>query len=144
MSQATEMFFDFVRVETRLYNTADARLRDRHGLTLGQFQLLHIIDSTENCRVLDVVQAIGITVGAASKAVDRVEAAGLCARAANPGDRRSSILTLTPEGAEQLKTARPVLERELTALTADVAPLDELARAAGVLAALRASLEKLG
>lgn len=142
--QATELFLDLVRVETRLYNAAEARLRTVHDLTLGQFQLLTLIDRVPDCRVQDIVQDIAITVGAASKAVDRMENAGLCQRSANPDDRRSSILTLTEEGARKLKAARPTLEQELVALASEVAGPEELLKAAGVLAALKESLQKRG
>lgn len=134
----TDAFFDLVRVETRLYNAADARLRAEHDLGLGQFELLTVIDRVENCRVNDIVAEIAITVGAASKAVDRLENAGLCARSANPGDRRSSILGLTALGARKLEAARPTLDEELAALT-EVAPLTGIADR---LTALRAALEK--
>ncbi|MBT0770076.1 MarR family transcriptional regulator [Kineosporia sp. J2-2] len=143
MTQATGLFLDLVRVETRLYNTADARLRADSELTLGQFQLLDIVGRVPNCRVNDIVRELAITVGATSKAVDRVESAGLLRREANPGDRRSSILTLTSDGATRLEAARPVLERILVALTADVVAPDDLARTAAVLSTLRVSLERL-
>jgi DNA-binding MarR family transcriptional regulator len=142
--QATELFFDLVRVETRLYNAADARLRAVHDLSLGQFQLLNLIDRVPSCRVYDIVQDIAITVGAASKAVDRMENAGLCRRSANPDDRRSSILTLTGLGASKLEEARPTLEQELVGLASEVARLEELMKAGGVLAALRESLQRRG
>ncbi|GGL91439.1 transcriptional regulator [Streptomyces fumigatiscleroticus] len=140
MSHVTQLFIDLVRVETRLYNAVNSRLRDEHGLALGQFEIMEIIDRVPGCRVLDIVREVAITVGAASKAVDRLEAAGWCVRGAHPHDRRSSVLALTPRGAELLARCRPVVERELAALTAAV-PAGELARTAATLAALRATLE---
>jgi DNA-binding MarR family transcriptional regulator len=136
----TAVFNDLVRVETRLFNALSARLREQHGLSLGQFEFMAIIDRTPGCRVLDIAHEVAITVGAVSKAVDRLVAAGWCVRTAHPEDRRSSVLTLTPEGAALLATARPTIERELTALTSAVTPAD-LARTAETLATLRASLE---
>ncbi|WP_030276285.1 MarR family winged helix-turn-helix transcriptional regulator [Streptomyces sp. NRRL B-24484] len=140
MSHITPIFTDLVRVETRLYNAASARLRAEQGLGLGQFELLEIIDRVPECRVLDIVGELAITVGAVSKAVDRLVAAGWCLRVAHPQDRRSSVLRLTPAGEEQLSAARPVVEGELASLTATVHP-DELARIASTLADLRATLE---
>lgn len=54
-----------------------------------------------------------ITVGGASKGVDRLEAQGLCTRRANPDDRRSSIVEITPAGQDLLERADAVLERVL-------------------------------
>jgi DNA-binding MarR family transcriptional regulator len=142
VTRITPLFLDLVRVETRLYTAVSARLRAEHGVSLGQFEFLEVIDRVPGCRVLDIVGEIAITVGAVSKAVDRLEALGWCERRAHPDDRRSSVLTLTPEGARVLAEARPTVERELQALTGTV-PSDELARTGATLAALRGALERL-
>lgn len=84
MSHITSIFTDLVRVETRLYNTVNARLRTEQDLSLGQFEFLEIIDRVPECRVLDIVGELAITVGAVSKAVDRLVAAGWCVRVAHP------------------------------------------------------------
>lgn len=141
MSRVTPMFSDLVRVETRLYNAVSARLRAERGLSLGQFEVMEIIDRVPGCRVLDIAGELAITVGAVSKAIDRLVAAGWCVRLAHPQDRRSSVLRLTPAGDEMLTTSRPVVESELASLTAAVAPGD-LTRLAATVAALRATLEE--
>lgn len=140
VSHVTSVFTDLVRVETRLYNAVSARLRAEQELTLGQFEMLEIIDRVPACRVLDIVGELAITVGAVSKAVDRLVAAGWCVRVEHPRDRRSSILRLTSEGKKQLAAARPLVESELLSLTAGVAP-EDLTRIASTLATLRTALE---
>ncbi|WP_020658521.1 MarR family winged helix-turn-helix transcriptional regulator [Amycolatopsis benzoatilytica] len=140
MSHVTQAFVDLVRVETRLYTAASARLRADLGLSLGQFEFLDIIERTPNCRVLDIAAEVAITVGAVSKGVDRLAAAGWCERFANPHDRRSSVLRLTESGQRILAESRPVVEDELAALTATIDPA-ELTRVAATLAALRETLE---
>ncbi|MGW1518896.1 MarR family winged helix-turn-helix transcriptional regulator [Streptomyces sp. NPDC002287] len=140
MSHITSVFTDLVRVETRLYNAVNARLVSDQGLGLGQFEFLDLIDRVPGCRVLDIVGELAITVGAVSKAVDRLVAAGWCVRVAHPQDRRSSVLRLTPEGEQKLAASRPVVVGELTSLTAAVTP-DDLMHIAATLAALRTSLE---
>ncbi|WP_147942425.1 MarR family winged helix-turn-helix transcriptional regulator [Microbispora sp. CSR-4] len=143
MTDITRLFTDLVRVETRLYNTVSDRLRAEHGIGLGQFEFLDIIEGRPGCRVLDIVREVGITVGAVSKAVDRLESAGLCVRTAHPDDRRSSVLSLTPEGSRLLAAARPPLRDGLAARPAAVPPA-ELARTAATLATLRTALEEHG
>jgi hypothetical protein len=49
--------------------------------------------------VFDIAEELSLTVGGTSKLVDRIEAAGHCVRRANPDDRRSSIIELTPRRA---------------------------------------------
>ena len=142
MTELARVFEDLVRAETRLYNGLDARLREQHGLSLGQYELLQIISRRAECRVLDIVREVGITVGAASKAVDRLEAAGWCRRRVNDQDRRSSLLAVTPAGARLLVRAHPTFEQELTRLFAGVASERAVAQTARVLAALRGRLEQ--
>jgi DNA-binding MarR family transcriptional regulator len=141
VSRVTPIFTDLVRVETRLYNAVSARLRTERGIGLGQFEFLEIIDRVPGCRVLDIAGELAITVGAVSKAVDRLVAAGWCLRDANPQDRRSSVIRLTPQGEKELATSRPVVEGELLSLTAVVTP-EDMSRIASALAALRANLEE--
>jgi DNA-binding MarR family transcriptional regulator len=61
----------------------------------------------------DIKAELSITVGGTSKLVDRIEAAGLCRRRANPDDRRSHIIELTPGGRRLLKKATKTFEDEL-------------------------------
>ncbi|MYS06924.1 MarR family transcriptional regulator [Streptomyces sp. SID6041] len=143
MSHVTPLFLDLVRVETRLYNAVGARLRAETDLTLGQFEILQIIDRVDGCRVLDIVGDLAITVGAVSKAVDRLAAGGWCVRAAHPQDRRSSVLRLTAEGEKALTAARPVVETTLATLTEGI-PAPDLTNLATTLTTLRANLEANG
>src|SRR3954471_23023948 len=104
------VLIDLVRVETRLYNAVDARLKDAGGLTLPQLEVLTLIRDVPGCRVLDVSRTISITVGAASKGVDRLEEQGWCRRTVDPADRRSSTLSLTAAGSAAVDRATPVFE----------------------------------
>lgn len=98
---------DLVRLEILLWERVDARLKQRHDLPLAHFELLHQLREVpdDGLRVGDVAQRLRITVGGASKLVDRVETAGLISRTADPGDRRASRVTLTPQGHAALKAA---------------------------------------
>jgi DNA-binding MarR family transcriptional regulator len=135
-----QLFLDLVRAETRLYNLVDERVRAAHGLTLGQVRLLGIIDRAGNARVDDIAQEIDIRTGTASKAVDRVEAAGWVRRTPNPHDRRSSWLSLTDAGAEVLAAATPAFEAAVQEFTAGALDAAELRALAATLAKLRAAL----
>lgn len=120
-----QVFDDLVRFETMLWAGLDARLRADCDVALGSLNVMMIIDETPQCRVQDIASALCITVGGTSQAVDRLEAAGRCVRRANPEDRRSSILELTPAGAELLVSAGVVFDAELRRLLA--APLSATA-----------------
>jgi DNA-binding MarR family transcriptional regulator len=107
------LFNELIRFETELWNAIDARLRDVHDLPLTWFEPMQVIERKDACRVNDVADALAITVGGTSKLVDRLEAAGHCRRRANPGDRRSSIIELTPTGRNLLTEATGTFESEL-------------------------------
>lgn len=102
-------FARLVRVQTRLWNEVDARLRTEYGVPLADLTPLELVSTIPGCRVQDIVDALHITVGGASKVVDRLVAGGYVARAVNPVDRRSSLLTLSPAGRELLEQALPTV-----------------------------------
>ena len=77
-----------------------------------------------------------ITVGGASKIVDRLESAGLVARRANPDDRRSSLVELTDAGRAELVRAGSAFDDALQRRLGDrldAATLAQLARALRIL-----------
>ncbi|MCF4121757.1 MarR family winged helix-turn-helix transcriptional regulator [Antribacter sp. KLBMP9083] len=141
-TDAAQVVDDLVRVEVRLYSAIDARLRAAHGSGLGRFEQLRVVGDVPDCRVSDLVRVLAITVGAASKGVDRQVRDGLVRRTVNPADRRSSFLALTPEGRRLLDGMRPTYAAAGGELL-DGAGLRErdLAAVADALAALRTHLE---
>jgi DNA-binding MarR family transcriptional regulator len=112
-----EWMTDLVRLEIVLWERVDARLRERHGLSLAFFESLYFVSRAPEgpLRVGDLAQAMRVTVGGISKLVDRVEAAGLIARGADPDDRRAARLTLTREGERRLKAAVVTYEEAVAA-----------------------------
>lgn len=114
MADLKLLFDSVIRLETELWNGIDATLRARCDLPMTWLDILRLLDRTGGCRVQDMAREFAITVGGASKVADRVEVAGYCARRANPDDRRSSIIELTPEGRRKLEEALEVFEENLS------------------------------
>lgn len=141
VTDLTQAFMDLVRCETRLYNALGEQLRAEHGLTMGQFEFLRIIDARDDCRVNDLAEEAAITVGATSKGVDRLEAAGWVVRRPNPSNRRSSLLELTPDGGKLLAAATPTFEDGLRSWLAEPLTAGSLKQLASTLALLRRTLE---
>lgn len=108
-------FFDaLVRYETDLWNLMDDRLATSGCRSLATVFALRVVRRHGGAgRVQDLRSDLGITVGAASKLVDRLERDGLAVRRGNPGDRRSSLVDLTPVGHEQLEQGLAVLQEGL-------------------------------
>jgi DNA-binding MarR family transcriptional regulator len=107
------LFSQLVRFETELWNAVEGRLRADFDVTLPVFEFMQVIARTPDCRVQDIAAELSITVGGTSKIVDRIEAAGYCARSANPSDRRSSIIGLTPAGQRLLPKLTTAVDDEL-------------------------------
>jgi DNA-binding MarR family transcriptional regulator len=133
------LFSALTRLETELWDAVDVRLRKECDLPLGRYEAMVVIDSLGTCRVLDIASALSITVGGASKLIDRVEAAGFCARKMNPGDRRSSLLELTPAGTMKVDEGRSVVEAELVRRFTPVLTKQDASRLLEVLARLRSA-----
>lgn len=113
MPDLMTLFTVLVRFEAGLWCAVDARLRKECSLPFGWFAPLRVIAGQESCRVREIADELSITVGAASKRVDRIEDAGLCRRRSHPRDRRSSIIELTPAGWQLLERAHVVVDAEL-------------------------------
>ena len=117
------LFSDLVRLETDLWGLVDLRLRREHEVPLSWFEPMQVMDRVPDCRVADIAEALSITVGGASKLVDRIEHAGWCRRAPNPNDARSSVLTLSRAGRRVLDAAQDSFDDELaTRLGAALSP----------------------
>lgn len=113
MPDLQALFSDLIRYQTELWNAIDARLRDDCELPLTRFEPMQIIGRRQACRVHDIAEELSITVGGTSKLIDRIEASGHCRRRPNPGDRRSSLIELTPAGRRLLASATEAFEDEL-------------------------------
>ncbi len=115
MADLKALFSELIRFETDPWNGVDARLRSEHDLQLTWFEPMQLMAKYPACRVYDIKEDLSITIGGTSKLVDRIEAAGLCHRRANPDDRRSQIIGLTPAGRRLLAKATKTFEDELEA-----------------------------
>lgn len=113
------LFSELVRLETEVWSAVDERLTAEHELPLTWFEPLRVVQQVPGCRLSDIVDALGISVGGASKLVDRLQAAGLCERVTDPTDRRSPVINLTSQGTRVVQNARRTFRRELRRLLVD-------------------------
>src|SRR4029450_2839272 len=78
------LFADLVRLEIELWDAVEARLRAELRVGLGTAQTRGVAAAVEDCRVHDIVGGLSITVGGASKTVDRLERNDLVVRRPHP------------------------------------------------------------
>jgi MarR family transcriptional regulator, organic hydroperoxide resistance regulator len=135
-----ELFRELVRLETELWNRVEARVQQAHGLPLAWLEVMQVVSATEDCRVLDIAKALSITVGGASKVVDKVEAAGWCRRQPSPTDGRSNLIQLTEAGEGLLEAANIAFASALASDVGTAASASELDQLLATLRRLRQHL----
>lgn len=136
------LFSDLIRLETELWDLVEARLRRDHDLALSWFEPMQVIESTPGCRVIDIAEALSITIGGTSKLVDRIENAGWCARSPNPDDGRSSTIRLTRSGRRLLTAAQRSFADELNQRLGASLSTSELQRVTASVRKLRAHVHE--
>jgi DNA-binding MarR family transcriptional regulator len=119
-------FFQFLRqshifssavrevLETKLLREATSM-----PLTISQFHLLKLMLVDGKHQVGQVADYLGVSAPAATKSVDKLERLDLVVRSPSKGDRRATLLSVSPKGRrlvrkyEDLKAERlaPILER---------------------------------
>ncbi|TDU20077.1 MarR family transcriptional regulator [Arthrobacter sp. JUb115] len=139
MTELRVLYHDLVRFETELWTAIDARLRANCDMQLTWFEIMQLLRHREGQRVHDVAREFVITVGGASKVIDRIEAAGLCRRVPNPNDRRSTLIVLTAAGKARVDETAPVFEDELARRFSAILGSAELDRMAAGLRLLRSA-----
>ena len=136
-------FFDLlVGVETDLWNEIERELLGAEQVGLGTLSALRVLHRRGgNGRVQDISADLSITVGAASKLVDRLERDGLAVRRPHPVDRRSSLVALTAAGDRAREAGEEVGQRVVGGVLGDGEDVAELTDALG---RLRAQLTAAG
>ena len=75
-----------------------ARKVEASGVTVSEWVVLRRMYGAESPSVTELATSIGMTKGAASKLVTRLETKALVSRGASAADARAQTLTLTPSG----------------------------------------------
>jgi DNA-binding MarR family transcriptional regulator len=83
-------------------------------------QAVNHLAADDNLGPTDLANRLGITTGATTALIDRLEDAGLAQRTSHPSDRRRSVVSLTQQGRAVVDLGRASMDR----LFADVAEED--------------------
>lgn len=134
---APSLFTALIHTELGAWNAVESALSEAgNALTLGRFFVLRTVRDTPACRIQEVAVSQGITLGAASRLVDRLHRVGLLHRTPCENDRRAIILTVTDQGLAHLETACMIVEKEQERLFAPLstAQREELTRSLTLIA----------
>jgi MarR family transcriptional regulator, organic hydroperoxide resistance regulator len=144
MADLRRLLGDLGRVHAQLDAAVSLRLRSEFGLPLVLLEMMTVLAETENCRVHDLAARLGVSNGAASKLVDRLEAARYCRRLPNPEDRRSCLLVLTSTGRQTFEHASQAVDEELERLFGTCLSATQITELAATLRELLAAVQRHG
>lgn len=118
--------------------TGFERQLDELGLSMQWFEVLIRLTRTpgHRLRMSDLAAQTTLSASGLTRAVDRLEAAGLVRREACPSDRRGAFAALTDAGEARLLEALPIHVAQLEEAFAGFDP-DELAQLTALLRRLR-------
>ena len=122
-TDASSLFTALVSAEIRAWNAVESALCEANNpLSLGRLLVLRAVRDTPACRIQEVAASQGITLGAASRLVDRLHRDGLLHRTPCEHDRRATILTVTDTGMTHLASAEAIVAAEQERLLAPLSP----------------------
>lgn len=92
------------------------------SVTLPQFRLLVVLAGHGDAKLVTLAERLGVNPSTAMRMVDRLSAAGLVSRRANPADRRENLLSVTPEGRRTVEEVMARRRAEVAGIVARMAP----------------------
>jgi DNA-binding MarR family transcriptional regulator len=95
------------RLHARIRSRIDEVLAE-HGLSVGEFDVLAALRRAGEpfvLRPIDLARSLMLSPAGMTNRIDRLESAGRIARRADPDDRRSMLVVLTPAGRDAIDGA---------------------------------------
>jgi DNA-binding MarR family transcriptional regulator len=97
-----ERYIRLSRTYTAASRRIDAKLSALHGLSFGDFMILHHLKHAHGGRLrrADLAECMGLTASAVTKSLLPLEKIGWISRQSDPRDARVGYACLTPSGAQ--------------------------------------------
>ncbi len=97
-----------LRVHTAVFRELERSLVADHGFGVDAYGVLVTLVGAPASKLAigELGERINLTPSGISRSVDRLEKSGLVERSANPADRRSLLVGLTPQGLSRLRAAQ--------------------------------------
>lgn len=110
----------FLQAHSVVVSRVERRLEDGLGLPFTWYDVLFQLAEAPDrrLRMHELAEAVLLSRSGLTRSIDRMEAAGLVARQAIPGDRRSTYVVLTDAGREKLASAFPIVRQAVLDLFA--------------------------
>jgi DNA-binding MarR family transcriptional regulator len=113
-----------------LEGTLNARLEGSLGTSLGEFDVLVVLDAADEgrLRMKDIGDHLSVSKAGVTRLIDRLEERGLVERAPCPSDRRVIWARITPAGRALVAQAVPLADAAVEELIGARLAADEIAR----------------
>jgi len=89
-------------------------LLNRLGLSLQQYSLLNILNMHGPTAMTEISEMLSITKPAVTNLADQMEKDDLIVRKPHPGDRRSYLLEIRPQGSKQVERIQDIIFETLS------------------------------
>nr|WSZ18843.1 MarR family transcriptional regulator [Streptomyces canus] len=96
-------------------------------VTLPQFRMLVVLSTRGATKLVTLADLLQVAPSTAMRMVDRLIAAGLADRQANPGNRRETLLQLTDEGRRTVADVTARRRSEIAGIVEKLTPTQRLA-----------------
>lgn len=112
----------------RIYRAAEVamRRRTRDSMSMGENELLVLRyllrDSTRRVRPGELSRYLGLSTASTTALLDRLERSGHVTRAANPDDRRSIFIQVTPRAHTEVRQTLGDMHDRMLAAVIDMTP----------------------
>ena len=138
MSSAAEQAWEsLVHVYAQLEPRVAKEVRNASGMSTAAFDVLRELVSLEPSPNMNELAArIVLSRSQVSRLVDELQAAGLVKREPKPGDKRSSFVSLTPEGRRAFNKAAPAYQATISREVEGTATTEQLREVARILDAI--------
>jgi len=112
-------------------------LAHHFGLGMTEAQAVSHLTNNGELGQTELASLLGITTGATTALIDRLESAGIAHRTAHPTDRRRTVVTLTEDGLAIVKAGQELMGRIFVGVDKN-----DLAPVAAVLNKIRENMEE--
>lgn len=106
-----------LRAHARVTQLLDAQMREAHGLTVSQYEVLLFLDDApgNRMRMADLAARVLLTRSGVTRLIDRLVDLGYVERCAAEGDGRGAYAQITSSGTRALRAAQRTHRRGIRA-----------------------------
>ena len=118
----------FLRAHTAITRQMDEKLRERHGISLREYEVLLALHDAPDGRLrrVDLAAQALLTQSGITRILEPLEKRGLVERVPSPEDRRVAYAALTPEGRRLFRAAARTHRADIATLFTDHYSVREL------------------